>query len=97
MVDTCGTWHCLNADTSCQVPVVEHCTCHAKGTFVDAVLRDVDVHPSLNGSTLDVLQLLHCLLAHMLQLADMIIHIGNLNLACCACAPSCHLTLAIAE
>ncbi len=60
-------------------------------TFVDAVLRDVDVNSSLNSSALDVLQLLHSLFAHMLQLADMIIHIGNLNFAGCSRAPCGHL------
>ena len=64
---------------------------HREFTFVDAVLRDVDVNSSLNSSALDVLQLLHSLFAHMLQLADMIIHIGDLNFASCSCAPCGHL------
>lgn len=54
----------------------------AAGTFVDAVFWNVDVHSSLYGSPLDVLQLLHRLFAHVLQLTDMIIHIGNLHFAC---------------
>lgn len=61
--------------------------CKCSLTFIDAVFWDVDVHPSLNGSTLNVLQLLDGLLAHMLQLADMIIHIGNFHLTSCSGAP----------
>ena len=69
-----------------------NCLLRHVSTFVDAVLRYIDIHPSLNGSALDVLQLLHSLLAHVLQLADMVIHIGDLNFACCPCAPGCHLS-----
>ena len=64
---------------------------YSKRTFVDAVLRDVDVYSSLDGSTLDVLQLLHRFFSHVLQLANMVIHIGNLHLACGPCAPGGYL------
>lgn len=61
-------------------------------TFVNAIFWNVDVHSSLDGSTLDVLQLFDSFFAHVLQLADMVIHIWNFNLACCSCAPSCYLS-----
>ena len=71
---------------------IAHCGCSAAAsTFVDAIFWNVDVHSSLYGSPLDVLQLLHCLFAHVLQLADMIIHIGNLHFACRPGTPGCYL------
>lgn len=83
---------------SCSTHAVTACTYRAHSgcsvaacTFVDAVFWNVDIHSRLYGSTLDVLQLLHCFLAHVLQLADMIVHIGNLNFACRPCAPGCYL------
>ena len=64
---------------------------NAASTFVDAVFWNVDVHSSLYGSALDVLQLLHCFFAHVLQLADMIVHIGDFYLASCPGTPGCYL------
>jgi hypothetical protein len=65
---------------------------HARGvTFVDAVVRHSDVDARLDCADADVLQLLHGLFAHVLQLAHMVIHIGNLHLASCPGAAGGHL------
>ena len=60
-------------------------------TLVDAVVRHADVDAGLDGADADVLQLLHSLLAHVLQLAYMIVHVGNLHLASCPRAAGGHL------
>ena len=77
--------------TACKASTAQCGGSTAASTFVDAVFRNVDVHSSLYSSPLDVLQLLHCLFAHVLQLTNMIIHIGDLHFACRPGTPGCHL------
>lgn len=49
-------------------------------TLVDGVVGHVDVHARRGRRATDVLQLLHRLLAHVLQLGDVVVHIGDLQL-----------------
>lgn len=60
-------------------------------TSVDGVVRDADLEATLDSCACDVLQLLHSLFAHVFQLADMVLHIGDLHLASRPGSPGGHL------
>ena len=60
-------------------------------TLVDAVVRHSNLQADLEGGPTQVLQLLHSLLAHVLQLGHVVVHVGDLHLAGRACPPGGHL------
>lgn len=60
-------------------------------TLVDAVRVHGQLNAALQRRPVDVLQLLHSFLAHVLQLAHVVVNIGDLHLASCPRTPSCHL------
>ena len=60
-------------------------------TLVDAVVGHDDLQADLQRSPPQVLQLLDGLFAHVLQLADVVVHVGDLHLASCPRPPGSHL------
>ncbi len=50
-------------------------------TLEDGVAGHADLHARLVCGQFEVIQLLDRLLAHVLQLADMVVHVGDLDLA----------------
>lgn len=61
--------------------------------FEDRIVRDIDFHASLYSGSPDVLQLLHGLFPHVLQLADMVVYVRDLDFASSPRAPRCHLNI----